>query len=153
MIKTEKSIVIDASVDEVFAYATDPKHAPEYFTGVLEVSDVKRLPNGGYNFKSVNRFAGAHTHMTDETLEFVPSKRIVTRSTGSLADVKVTATFQSEVSRKTRVTCVEEYTIHGGFLGKLGEPFLAKYVNHAAELTQATLKARIEAGVPATATR
>lgn len=43
--------------------------------------------------------------------------------------------------------------MHGGFLGKLGEPFLTTYVDHAAALTQATLKARIEAGVPAGAIR
>ena len=149
MIRTEKSIVIDVPVAEVFAYAADPQHLPEYFTGFLEVSDIRRLPNGGFACKTVNRVAGLHTEMTGETTEFVPNERMVSKATGKLADVTVTATFRPVESGKTRVTCIEEYTIHGGFLGKLGEPFLTKYVNHAAEMTQATLKARMEAGVPA----
>lgn len=153
MIRTEKRIVINAPVEDVFAYAADPNHAPAYFTGVLEVSDVRRLPNGGYAFKSVNKFAGLHAEMLCEHTEFVPNARIVSRATGKFADLTVNATFQPQEGAKTQVTCIEEYTIHGGFLGKLGEPFLARYADHAAEMTQETLKARIEAGVPAAMTR
>jgi uncharacterized protein YndB with AHSA1/START domain len=138
MIRTEKSIVINVPVAEVFAYTADPQHVPEYFHGCLEIADIRRLPNGGFAAKTVNRFAGLHTEMTGETTEFVPNERMVTKSTGKLADVT-----------KTRVTCIEEYTIHGGFLAKLGDPFLSRYVDHGAELTQETLKARVEAGVPA----
>jgi len=153
MIRTEKSIVIDVPVAEVFAYAADPAHLPEYFTGVLEVSDIRRLPNGGFACKTVNKFAGLHTEMTGETAEFVRNERLVSKATGKLTDFANTVTFQPVGGTKTRVTCVEEYTMHGGFLGKLGEPFLTTYVDHAAALTQATLKARIEAGVPAGAIR
>ncbi|MGE5333165.1 MAG: SRPBCC family protein [Nitrososphaerota archaeon] len=149
MIKTEKNIVIKAPVEEVFAYAADPNHLPEYFTGVDKITDVRRLPNGGYGFKSVNKIAGLHTDMTNEDVEFVANERIVGKSHGALTDSTVTATFATMEGGQTRVTCVEEYTIHGGFLGKLGEAFLGKYFDHAAELTQETLKARIEAGVPA----
>ena len=149
MIRTEKSIVINVPVAEVFAYTADPQHVPEYFHGCLEIADIRRLPNGGFAAKTVNRFAGLHTEMTGETTEFVPNERMVTKSTGKLADVTVTATFQPVEDTKTRVTCIEEYTIHGGFLAKLGDPFLSRYVDHGAELTQETLKARVEAGVPA----
>ncbi len=153
MIRTEKSIVIDVPVAEVFAYASDPQHVPEYFHGCLEVSDIRQLPNGGFACKSVNKFAGLRTEMTEETTEFVPNERLVTKGTSKLADVTITATFASVEDAKTRVTCIEEYTIHGGFLAKLGDPFLNWYVGHGAELTQATLKAHVEAGVPTGATR
>lgn len=153
MLRTEKSIVIDVPVKDVFTYATDPQHLPEYFTGVLEVSDIRRLPSGGYAFKSVYRIAGLHTDATTENSEWVPDARVVSRATSKLSDFTVTATFQQVEGGKTRVTCIEEYTIHGGFLGKLGETFLAGYIDHAAELTQATLKARIEAGIPAPTAR
>ncbi len=153
MIRTEKNIVIDVPVAEVFAYAADPQHLPEYFTGVLEVSDIRRLPNGGFASKTVNKFAGLHTEMTEETTEFVPNERVVSKATGKLTDVTVTATFEPVEGTKSRVTCIEEYTIHGGFLGKLGEPFLTKYFDHAAAMTQETMKAHIEAGVPAATTR
>jgi uncharacterized protein YndB with AHSA1/START domain len=151
--KIEKRITIAAPVEEVFAYATNPEHLPEYYTGVLEVTDVRRLPNGGYSFKSMNKVAGLHADMTAESVEFIPNERIVSRARGALADSTITVTCERMEGNKTRVTCTEEHTIHGGFLGKLGETFLAKYFDHAAELTQATLKARIEAGIPAATIR
>ncbi len=153
MIRTEKSTLIDVPVADVFAYAADPKNAPEYFHGCLEVSDIRRLPNGGYAYKTVNRFAGLHTEMSGENTEFLPNERVVVKGIGRLADVTITATFTPVEGTKTRVRCIEEYTFHGGFLAKFGEPFLTKYVDHAAELTQATLKARVEAGVPAATIR
>ena len=153
MIRTEKSIVIGVPVAEVFAYVEDPRHLPEYFTGILEVSDIRQLPTGGFACKTISKFAGLHTEMTGETTEYVRNERLVSKATGKFADFANTVTFQSIEGGKTRVTCIEEYTIHGGFLGKLGESFLTTYVDHAAELTQATLKARIEVGVPAATTR
>ncbi len=149
MVKTEKSIVIDTPIEEVFAYTSDPKHLPEYYTGVIEVSDIQRLADGGYVFKGVSKIAGFHTDTTTTDSEFVPNQRIVAKSTSTLSDATVTVTFQAIEGGKTLVTCIEEYTIHGGILGKLGEAFLNNYIDHAAELTQATLKARIEAKVPA----
>jgi uncharacterized protein YndB with AHSA1/START domain len=153
MVKIEKSIVIAAPVEEVFAYASDPRHTPEYFTGVHEVTDVRRLPNGGYTAKTAYRIAGLHTDVIGEDIEFVPNARIVAQNRSALDDMKLTATFERLEGGKTRVTCIEEHTLHGGFLGKLGETFLTGYLEHAAEMTQATMKARIEAGIPAGAAR
>lgn len=153
MLKIEKSIVINAPVDEVFAYTSDPTHTPQFFTGVDEVRDIRRLPNGGFASTTRVKIAGFHTEMTGETTEFVPNKRFVSRSNGGLEDATITVTFEPVEGDKTRVTCVEQHDIHGGILGDLGEFFLDGYLNHAAEMTQATLKARIEAGVPAALAR
>lgn len=147
MLKIEKSIVIDAPVEEVFAYVSDPNHAPDYFTGVQEVSDVRRLPNGGYSYKSVVKLAGLHADVTGEDLEVVTNERFISQVRSALDDVKYTVTFERMDGGKTRLTCVEEHTLHGGVLGKLGEAFLGRYLDHAAELTQETIKARLEAGV------
>ena len=151
MIKIEKSIVIEGPVEEVFAYASDLVHAREYFTGVEKVSDVRSLPSGGYSFKSVNKVDGLHTEMTSEDVAFVRNERMVARARGALDEMLLTATFERLEGGKTQVTCIEEHTLQGGILGKLGEPFFAKYLDHAAELTQASLKACIETGVPAEA--
>ncbi len=153
MLKIEKSIVIDAPVETVFAYANDPNRAPEYYAGVDDVKDIRPLPNGGYTFKSTYKIAGLHTEVTGEDIEVVPNERFVAKFRSALDDVNLTVTFERLDGGKTRVTCHEEHTLHGGILGTLGEPFLAKYLDHAAEQTQATLKARIEAGIPATLAR
>jgi uncharacterized membrane protein len=153
MIKIEKSIVIKAPVEEVFAFVTEPNNVPQYYTGLDHVSDVQRLPNGGYRFKSTEKIAGLHLDMDNETVEFVPNKRFVSQSHSALNDSTIAVTFESLEGDQTRVTCHEEHTLHGGFFGKLGETFLTKYLDHAAEMTQDTLKARIEAKVPATTLR
>lgn len=149
MLRIEKSTMIDAPVEKVFEYVNDPSHAPEYMTGVHEISDVRPLPNGGYSYKVAYRIAGLHTDVMGEDIEVVPNERIVSHAHSAVDDVKFTLTFERVEDGKTRFTCVEEHTIQGGFLGKLGESFLARYYDHATELTLATLKAQIESSIPA----
>ena len=148
MITIEKSVVIEAPVEDVFAYAADPNHLPEYFTGVDRVYKVRRLPNGGYSFQFVDKVTGVRFVATGECTEFVPNERLVVQSHAAPEDETLRATFQRVNNRATLLSCVEEYTIHNGFLGELGEAFLAEYLGHGTEMTLATLKARIEASIP-----
>ena len=145
MFEIEKSIVIDAPVEDVFAYVADPQHAPEYYTDVNEVKDLRLLPNGGYACMFMP------LDMTIETSEFVPSERIVSRGTacGPMDDITITTTFDRLDGDKTRVTTHEEHAFHGGFFGRLGEKSSSKYFDRAAEMTLAALKTRIEAKTPA----
>jgi hypothetical protein len=48
MAKLVKSIVIQAPVEQVFAYMSEPNNQVEIWPSIVEVSDVKRLPDGGY---------------------------------------------------------------------------------------------------------
>lgn len=143
MFKIEKSIVIDAQVDEVFAYVADPQHNPEYYTDVNEVKNLRQLPNGGYacTFMPLD--------LTVETIELVPNERIVLRGTacGPMDEVTLTTTFDRLDGNKTRVTCHEEHAFHGGFFGRLGEKASSRYFDRAGEMTLAALKARMEANV------
>jgi uncharacterized protein YndB with AHSA1/START domain len=141
MIKIEKSIVVEAPVEEVFAYTADPNHLPEYYTEVQEVKDMRRLPDGGY--------AGIlmPLDLTIESAELVPNERIVLHGTwcGPMDTVTITTTFDRLDGDKTRVTYHEEHTFRGGLFGKIGEKSTTKYLDHAAEMTMAALKTRIEA--------
>ncbi len=153
MLTYEKSLVIDAPAETAFAYIADPKHLPEYFRGVEQVSKVRRLPNRGYSFQFVDKMIGKRFIATGECTEFVPNERLVVQLHAAPEDETLTTTFERLSSSTTRVTCVEEYTIHGGeFLGELGEAFLAEYLHLASDMTYATLKVHIEAGSPAKTT-
>lgn len=145
MLTIEKSIVIDAPVERVFAYIADPSHLPEYYTDVDEVRDIRHLPNGGYAGRLMP------LDLTVETTELVPGERIVSCGIwcGSLADVTITTTFDRLEGDKTRVTCREEHTFHGGFFGRIGEKSSAKYFERSMEMTQTALKAHVEAAIPA----
>ncbi len=145
MLRFERDIVIDAPAEAVFAYVVDPSHLPEYFTEVREVKDLRRLPNGGYACTLMP------VELTSETTEVVPNERIVSRGEwcGGLDDVMTTTTFDRLDGGQTRVTWQEEHSFHGGFFGRLGEKSTGGYLERAAEMTLAALKARVEAGIPA----
>ncbi len=148
MLQFEKSTVINASLGDVFTYVADPSNLPEYFTEVHEVKDLRRLPNGGYACTL------SPVELTTETSELTPNVRIVSRGKwcGGLDDVTMTTTFEQLAADRTRVTWQEQHIFHGGIFGRMGEKSTAGYLEHAAEMTLAALKTRIEATIPAGAT-
>ncbi len=150
MIKIEKSIVIDAPVERVFAYLSDPAYALEYATasGPIEMKDVQRLPNGGYRYTEVDQFLGERLETTNEDIEVVPNERTVTKFQSAMVDGAATRRFERLEGGKTRLTCIGEVSLHGGPLAKFGEEQLAKSFEDEMERSLKAMKARIEAGVP-----
>lgn len=152
MLKVEKSVVIDAPVHRVFDYVADPMHLPEYWEGINEVKDVRKLPNGDYALTAVGNVLGLRIEESGEVVEFVPNERLVVKGHGSLYDSTTTIQFEKLGADKTRVNAVGEYTFRGPLV-KFGEPFLARYTDHAAEMTIAAAKVHIETTSPAEAAR
>lgn len=153
MFRFEKSIVIDAPVEQVFAYVVDPAHKPEYQSGITEVKDIQRLPDGRFTYTEVSKFLGLHIDFPCEQVEVVPNERNVEKGHGAGLDDVVTERFEQLPDGKTRVTFVSETTLHAGPLAKFGEAFLAKYIDHGNEMAIQAAKAHIEANVPTGATR
>ncbi|HEU5437699.1 MAG TPA: SRPBCC family protein [Ktedonobacterales bacterium] len=148
MIKVEKSIEVDAPVEQVFAYVVDPTHGPEYMTGTDEVKDIQRLPDGRYTYTEVDKFLGLHVVSKCEQVEVIPNERIVEREQGGGIDGTMTLRFERLPDDKTRVSVVGESTLHAGPFAKFGESFLAKYMDHGVEMSMDAAKAHIEAGAP-----
>lgn len=153
MAKTEGSIVIDAPVEVVFAYANDPKNLPDYWVGVTEVKDIKRLPNGGSSFKAVQKFAGMRFERTNEAVEYIPNERAVYKSYDTSGETTITAKYERMEGGKTRLSGVTTYPVPTPILGKMSESFYEQLYGHAMELTLESLKARMELAVPAGAAR
>jgi len=79
----EKSLVIDAPLKEVFSYLDEPVHLLEIWPSMVEVKEVKPLPKGGHSYHWVYKMAGMRFEGETETLEFVPEKHVVEKSTGA----------------------------------------------------------------------
>ncbi len=153
MFRFEKSIEVDAPVEQVFAYVVDPAHIPEYESGIPEVKDIQRLPDGRYTYTEVSKFPGLQVEFTCEQVEVVPNERIVEKSHGAGLEDITTTRFEALESGKTRVTMAGETTLHGvGPLAKYGEPFFTKYFDHATKMCMEAIRAHIEANVPSGAT-
>lgn len=149
MIKTEKSIVIDAPVEQVFAYLSNPERELEYSPGIDEVKDIQRLPDGRYTYTASGKFLGLHFDFKAEQVEVVPNERIVEKSHGAGMDDTSTELFERLEGGKTRVSFTSETTLHAGPLAKFGESFFAKYFDHGTEMGMEAAKAHIETGTPA----
>ena len=148
MVKADKTYLIAALVEVVFALATDPARQREFFADLREMSDVERLPNGGCRFTFAARIAGIPIHETSEHVEFVPNERVVVRIApiaggGVGLEGTETVTFAA-VDGKTRVRCVAEYALPSGYGGPLGERFLASSLDRHIAAYYAALKAHVE---------
>ncbi len=153
MLKFEKSIVVNAPLEEVFAYTADPVHLPDYWEGVEAVKDIQRQPNGGYRFTGIGKMLGRRAESTSEESEFVPNDHITSKVHSPSMEFTFTASYERMASDKTRLNSVFEYTFPAEVEAMLGTAFLAVYIDHSLYLTAANLKACIEAGIPAGATR
>lgn len=144
MAKITRTITINAPVEKVFGYMTDPTNLPEIWPSMVEVKDAKLLPEHvGSSFKWVYKMAGMRFEGSSEVTEHVTSQRQVTKSTKGIQSMFVW-TYQPE-SGGTKLTVDLEYTIPVPLLGKLAEAFIVKLNEHEADVLLANLKARMEA--------
>jgi uncharacterized membrane protein len=143
MAKLQKSITIDAPVEKVFAYLSDPNNLPEIWPSMVEIKDVQPAPAGGYNFGWVYKMAGMRFEGASETTEETPNQRTVTKSTKGIESHFIW-TYQPE-GDGTKLTVDIEYTVPVPLLGKLAEAFIIKQNEQEADTLLANLKSRMEA--------
>ena len=141
MASIKSSITINAPVEKVFEY-TKPENLPEVWPSLVEVKNVKELPNGGYSWDWVYKMAGVNFYGSSKHVEFVDNVRTVSQSTG--IESTITWSYEPEGSG-TKMTTETEYKIPVPLLGKVAEAFIVKMNENESETILANLKARLEA--------
>jgi uncharacterized protein YndB with AHSA1/START domain len=141
--QVEKEVVIKAPPDKVFGYVTVPTNLPEIWPSLVDVTDVKPLPNGGNRFNWTYKMAGMHFRGTSEDTEVVPNEQVVSTNKGGIESI-ITWCFQPDYGG-TRVSFQADYTVPIPLLGKLAEGFVVRQNEREAELLLANLRARMEA--------
>ena len=141
MATVKSSITINAPVEKVFEYTT-PENLPEVWPSLVEVKNVKELPDGGYSWDWVYKMAGMNFNGSSEHVEYVDNERTVAQSTG--IDSTITWTYES-VGSGTKMTTLTEYKIPVPLLGKVAEAFVVKMNENESNTILANLKARLEA--------
>ena len=139
MATVKSSITINAPVEKVFEYTT-PENLPEVWPSLVEVKNVKELPNGGYSWDWVYKMAGMNFNGSSEHVEYVDNERTVSQSTG--IDSTITWSYEP-VSGGTKLTTLTEYKIPVPLLGKVAEAFIVKMNENESETILANLKARL----------
>jgi uncharacterized membrane protein len=143
MSKLEKSITINAPVEKVFDYINNQTNLPEIWPSLIELTDMKPLPNGGWSNRWKYKMAGMHLSGTSEDIEHVANQRIVSKTKGGV-DSTQTWTFQPE-DGGTKVTFAVEYTIPIPVLGKLAEAVIVKMNEQEGKTILENLKGIMEA--------
>ena len=142
MATVKSSGTINAPVEKVFEYVK-PENLPEIWPSLVEVKNVKELPNGGYSWDWVYKMAGMRFNGSSVHTEFVANERTVSESSGGIEST-ITWTFEPEGSG-TKMTTSTDYKIPVPLLGKIAEAFIVKMNENESDIILANLKARLEA--------
>jgi len=142
MATVNQSIHIDAPVDRVFAYVTNPVNLPDWLVSLTEVRDVTGSGLGQrhhWTYKMVGVPLRGETTIS----EHVPNERWVTESKGGATSTFTFAFAPHEGG--TKVDLDIEYSIPIPVLGKLAEKLVLKRNQSEIELSMENLKDNLEA--------
>lgn len=140
MARIDKEIIVNAPVERVFSYISEPGNWLEFWSALVDISDIQPLSKGGYKAKYEYKMAGMRFKGTGEHTEFVPNHWIVVQTKGGIQST-ITITVRA-TEGKTRVTLTLEYDIPVPLLGKLAEFVILKMNDHEADLVMLNLQAR-----------
>ena len=137
----KKSIHIDASVERVFAYITDPTNSPEWMVSLTEVRNVTGTGVGqkwGWEYTMVGiPFQGEST-----VVESVPNRRHVLTSKGGIIS-KFAWDFEAEPTG-TQLDLEIDYSIPGKVLGRLAERLVLRRNERESTLNLQNIKEHVE---------
>jgi len=143
MAKITRSIFINAPVERVFKYHTDPNNNTEYWPSMVEVKNIEDHHTGGKKFDWVYKMAGVRFEGTTTPVEYVPNKRLVVQSTGG---IESTFVYDYELEGDgTRLSMEVDYKVPVPVLGKLAESFILKSNEREADTILANIKDICEA--------
>jgi coenzyme Q-binding protein COQ10 len=150
MTTIERSVLINATVDEVTSVAYDAKRMSEWYVGMTSAEPDGVYPEPGGQVDVVYQAAGAtfKTKMTSQILERRGDGSAFMQDTleGMIAGVSRWSYVPE--GEGTRVTAAFDYEIPGGVLGKVADKLVVERVNaENLEKSLANLKAEVERNI------
>jgi len=137
-----KETIINAHLDKIYDYVSQPINSLEFWPDLIEIKHLKLLPDGGYSYRWKYKILNIIFRGTGECISLVPRGWIITRNTGGI-DCTITYTFRS-LDYKTKVTLTVEYQVHVPVLGRLSEESIVKMNNQKVETVLNNLRKKFE---------
>lgn len=145
MITVERTVYVDAPMEKVVEYLR-PAHLTEIWPGMIDVTDIEELPNGGVRYRYFFKMAGFKVDGISETSEIESGADIYRRVQKN--DGHVSSTIGWMLTREahggTTVKVRADYEIPGAMLGKLAEPLIRRLNEREADAMLWNLKDRAE---------
>ena len=146
MVTIEASVDINRPIEEVWAYVTDPTKAPQWSSMTLESTAEGTGPIGlGSRIRGIGKFLGRRLETTSEVTQYDPPSKFAMRvvSGGDLEIERQLEPILEGTRYRSRLVG------DSGGLFKLAEPIVAALMKRTVETDLQTLKALLEAKVPA----
>jgi len=141
MLTINNSIHINAPVEKVFAYVTDPMSLLEWFVGMTGVTDVSGSGVGQHN-RWTYSMIGIPFHGESKITEYVPNQRSVSKQEGGITSIMAWTFAPHEGGTKLDMDI--DYTIPVPVLGKLAEKVVFKRNQREAQMSMENIKERME---------
>jgi uncharacterized membrane protein len=141
MAKISRKNTINAPLEKVFSYISNPLNQLEWLPSISSVRDVSG-EGKGQTFSWTYKMAGLPLKGKTETVEYVANKKIGLKTAGG---VKSTWNWQfSGAGNKTEIDLAIEYFVPVPVVGKLAERLVTRQNAREATLAMANIKSRME---------
>ncbi len=143
MQRIKKNIEINAPVQQVFDFVTQPTNLPKIWPSMVEVNNVRRDANGQHEFDWVYKMAGMRFNGHAKTLQVRQNEFVETKN-----EAGIPSTFRWSYEARgntTRVTLEIDYSVPTPVFGRLAEAVVVKLNEREAETMLANLKTTCEA--------
>ena len=142
MAKIQRSIIINAPPEKVFAYLQDQMNLPEWLPGMIEVRNITGS-DVGRRFEWTYKMLGIHFNGESEVTEVIQNERFVLKSKAGIESIWV-YTYEPHEGG-TKLSLDLDYKVPVPALGKLAEKLVLKTNEREAELAMENIKTIVEA--------
>ena len=142
MAKIQRSIIINAPPEKVFAYLQDPMNVPEWLPGMIEVRNITGS-GVGMRFEWTYKMLGIQFNGETEVTEVIQNERFVLKSKAGIESIWV-YTYEPHEGG-TKLSLDLDYKVPVPVLGKLAEKLVLKTNEREAELAMENIKTIVEA--------
>ena len=66
MLRIDKEVTVNAPIEQIFNYISEPSNPPEFWPSLMEIKDIQSLPNGGYSARWTYKMLGMRFEGTAE---------------------------------------------------------------------------------------
>jgi uncharacterized membrane protein len=142
MPKVDNEVIINAPVDEIFGYVSQPSNLKQIWPSLIEINNEQLLPNGGYSYHWVYKMTGIRFSGAGECIEMKPNLVLASRNIGAIEST-VYFRFLS-IGGRTKVSLAIDYQVPMPLLGQLTEIIILKMNAKEVGLILDNLRIRFE---------
>jgi len=139
----EKELFIKASPEKIFNFVVKSSNLTKLWPSLLEITNEKLLPNGGYCAEWKYKMAGTHLKGKSACTEVVPNQWFLVKIDGAVS-CTMKWTLQSNDNIHTKVTVTVDYRTHFTPFRRLTENIIAKLNERESDMILDNLKEYME---------